>query len=353
MWARISKLRWWGRRQSPATPVRHYDEQERLILDLLHQLGDARARSDLCIANLGPVISTHPSLPDETVVALANIRARRDQRLGRTAEQVTAEPAPIRDSDLIRARIAGNRLKRLVMAERMKTEAGVSEHYVNGDELEGLALLETGRIESPEGRNISQLHIVAHECGHIFLHCEPYGRRLPTHVKEFEAECYAHQALHRHGMVPTAAQTLWGRRYVQSWIDKDRANGFAIHPAAQAYADGGRSAYLPLRRVPDTWSAVGIETAPLDPPIHIALPATVVRGQDGDYVDRPFPVVVGSAIVALAACVPYWTFLHYVVVPFGSNGSERLLYEVPMYLYLLRQVLRGIETRVLGRPPLF
>ena len=47
-------------------------------------------------------------------------------------------------------------------------------------------------FKSPEGRKILQLSTVAHECGHIFLHNSEPGS-LPRHVKEMEAESYAHQ----------------------------------------------------------------------------------------------------------------------------------------------------------------
>ena len=59
--------------------------------------------------------------------------------------------------------------------------------------IRGLAYLRTGRIKSPEGRKILQLSTVAHECGHIFLHNSEPGYSLPSHVKEMEAESYAHQ----------------------------------------------------------------------------------------------------------------------------------------------------------------
>src|SRR5262249_6772515 len=102
--------------------------------------------------------------------------------------------------DEIRAKIAANRAKRLRIAEAMKQEAGVTEHTVHQEDFGGLAYIGTGRIYSPEGRKIVQLYTLAHECGHIFLHNSGPGYRLPGHVKEFEAESYAHQAFCEHGM---------------------------------------------------------------------------------------------------------------------------------------------------------
>jgi hypothetical protein len=153
----------------------------------------------------------------------------------------------------IRAKIAANREKRLSIAEAMKQEAGVTEHTVNTENFSGLAYLGTGRILSPEGRNMRQLYIVAHECGHIFLHNSGEGYHLPSHVKEMEAESYAHQAFRQHGMTMPRRLSKWGRTYVGSWIAKDRAAGVTIDPRAEAYAAGGRSPYKPLRMTPPEW----------------------------------------------------------------------------------------------------
>ena len=153
----------------------------------------------------------------------------------------------------IRARIARNRAKRLSIAEAMKLEAGVTGHEVNTENFAGLAFLGTGRIFSPEGSNMMQLYTVAHECGHIFLHDKPPGSRLATHVMEMEAESYAHQAFREHGMKLPEHFTAWGRSYVGSWIEKDRAKGIPIDPRALAYAQGTRSPFQALRRIPATW----------------------------------------------------------------------------------------------------
>jgi hypothetical protein len=146
----------------------------------------------------------------------------------------------------------------------MKREAGVTEHTVheNKEDLSGLAYIGTGRILSPEGRKIVQLYTLAHECGHIFLHNSGEGYWLPGHVKELEAESYAHQAFREHGMTLPRRLSDGGRRYVGSWIAKDRASGIAIDPRAVDYAAGRRSAYEPLRMVPDTWMILREAGAP-------------------------------------------------------------------------------------------
>jgi hypothetical protein len=137
----------------------------------------------------------------------------------------------------------------------MKREAGVTEHTVpeNKEDLSGLAYIGTGRILSPEGRKIVQLYTLAHECGHIFLHNSGEGYRLPAHVKELEAESYAHQAFREHGMTLPRRLSDSGRWYVGSWVAKDRAAGIAIDPRAVDYAAGRRSPYEPLRMVPTAW----------------------------------------------------------------------------------------------------
>jgi len=75
----------------------------------------------------------------------------------------------------------------------MKKEAGVTAHTVHNEDFVELACIGTGRIYSPEGRKIVQLYTLAHECKHIFLHNSGPGYTFPGHVKEFEAESYAHQ----------------------------------------------------------------------------------------------------------------------------------------------------------------
>src|SRR5262252_5258508 len=110
----------------------------------------------------------------------------------------------------IRAKIAANRAKRLSIADAMKKEAGVTAHTVHKEDFGGLAYIGTGRIYSPEGRKIVQLYTLAHECGHIFLHNSGPGYTFPGHVKEFEAESYAHQAFREHDMTVPAGSRVGG-----------------------------------------------------------------------------------------------------------------------------------------------
>lgn len=80
------------------------------------------------------------------------------------------------------------------------------------------------------------------------------GRDLPSHVREMEAECYAHQAFRHHGMRMPKAVTAFGRRYVGEWVEHDRAVGVPIDPRAVAYANGELSPLEPLRDAPRMWS---------------------------------------------------------------------------------------------------
>jgi hypothetical protein len=160
----------------------------------------------------------------------------------------------------IRAKIEANRQKRLAIGEAMKHEAGVTGHQINHHDNSGWAQLQTGLIQSPEGQNMSKLWTVAHECGHVFLHgIGKPGYKLPAHVMEMEAESYAHQAFVVHGMTMPKRFTDGGRRYVGTWIEKDRAKGIPIDPRVIDYVAGRRSPYAPLRAVPSTWHGVPTE----------------------------------------------------------------------------------------------
>ena len=159
---------------------------------------------------------------------------------------------------IIRARIAANAQKRYEIAQAMKSEAGVVDHQLTRELSGGVAWTDRARILAPAGENRVQLATLAHECGHVFLHCiGSDGYLLPGHVKEMEAESYAHQSFAAHSMQMPAQITAWGRSYVGRWVEEDRAIGIPIDPRAEAYANGKRSPYEPLRKVPANWTARG------------------------------------------------------------------------------------------------
>ncbi|HEX5999394.1 MAG TPA: hypothetical protein VFZ16_08345 [Hyphomicrobiaceae bacterium] len=223
----------------------------------------------------------------------------RSTKLSNTAAASFAGKGFASKGDEIRARIAANRAKRLAIAEAMKREAGVTEHWVHQDkeDLSGLAYIGTGRILSPQGRRIVELYTLAHECGHIFLHNAGEGYWLPGHVKELEAESYAHQAFRVHGMRVPRRIADWGREYVGAWIASDRAAGIPIDPRALAYAAGTRSPYEPLRMAPSTWASSGWPERTRFRQLRLELALGSPNGRNRSAVAQP----VRPAVPAVAA----------------------------------------------------
>jgi hypothetical protein len=136
----------------------------------------------------------------------------------------------------------------LAIASALKAEAGVKGHVVRSS-LCGVANLSNGWIAAPEGRTRKQLYVLAHECAHVVMHAYGRHRGKPAHVREFEAEMWAHLALHRHGVAVPRSMTASARTYVGRKIAQARKSGaHNICPVADAFARG-----MPLpRRVP-TW----------------------------------------------------------------------------------------------------
>ena len=134
------------------------------------------------------------------------------------------------------------------VADALKREAGIEKHYKHKS-MSGLAWIGTGKILAPEGVTRRQLYVLAHECGHIILHRLPSTWAKPSHVKEHEAETYAHRAFRRYDIEIPEKSALWARAYVAQWIRKDQSAGIPICPDALAFADGSRSPYAPLASV--------------------------------------------------------------------------------------------------------
>jgi hypothetical protein len=101
----------------------------------------------------------------------------------------------------------------LAIAEKMKLEAGVRIHITNSWRVSGLAGFAdyTGAIFAPPGKTLPQLYTVSHECGHVYhkhagggvdVHNggDFYTEYAPTHLVEYEAEKWAHDAFVRHGL---------------------------------------------------------------------------------------------------------------------------------------------------------
>lgn len=132
-----------------------------------------------------------------------------------------------------------------IIAEALKREAGVTRHYTHNF-IGGLAWSDQGRILAPQGITRRQLYVLAHECGHVLLHGTPEGMRKPAHVKEHEAEVYAHRAFKRYGLEVPDKSAQWARAYVGLWIMKDKVAGVPICKMAADFALNARSPHDPL-----------------------------------------------------------------------------------------------------------
>src|SRR5262245_34857833 len=91
----------------------------------------------------------------------------------------------------------------LAVAEAIKAETGVIHHRIldptrkDGYVTFGLAFPQRKIIHAPEGRTPKDLYLLAHECAHVALR---HDHQKPRHVREYEAEMWAHAALPRHGV---------------------------------------------------------------------------------------------------------------------------------------------------------
>jgi hypothetical protein len=166
-------------------------------------------------------------------------------------DAATTEPptgsARVSPEDLQTARRAARERYQLI-AEALKREAGVRRHYKQKS-ISGLAWLQERKILAPDGITRRQLYVLAHECGHVLLHSNPSAWSKPGHVKEHEAEVYAHRAFDRYGLEVPEKSARWARAYVGQWIMKDQGEGIPICAMADAFAKGTRSASDPLPAV--------------------------------------------------------------------------------------------------------
>lgn len=138
-------------------------------------------------------------------------------------------------ADELRAAREAATARFLAIAAALKAEAGVTEHVIRKS-LSGVAYVRLGKIVAPEGRTRKQLYILAHECGHIALKHTP---RQLRHVKEMEAEQWAHAALRRHGVAVPRSMTKRAKEYVGRKINMAiRRGAKRIDTAARAFAKG-------------------------------------------------------------------------------------------------------------------
>lgn len=92
-------------------------------------------------------------------------------------------------------------------------------------------------ISAPRPVTRKSLYIFLHECAHAHLHGP--GCKLPVHVKELQAEQWAHATMRRHGIPVPRVMTERARRYVARKIRRAIASGARyIDPAARNFAEG-------------------------------------------------------------------------------------------------------------------
>ncbi|WP_449411128.1 hypothetical protein [Methylobacterium komagatae] len=91
------------------------------------------------------------------------------------------------------------------------------------------------RIEAPRPVTRKSLYIFLHECAHAHLHSD--GKKRPCHVKEMEAEQWAHAKMREHGVPVPKAMTERAKQYVAWKIQQARKRGAKrIDPAALRFA---------------------------------------------------------------------------------------------------------------------
>lgn len=202
----------------------------------------ARKRTDDDLASRFVPVSAVETVTDaETVSEPETDEGRREGKRG------TRDDVRGKGGDLTAARKAA-RERYAAIAAALKAEAGVTKHYQH-KMLGGLAWSEQGKILAPEGVTRRQLYVLAHECGHVVLHGTPETWNKPGHVKEHEAEVYAHRAFRRYGIEVPAKSAHWARAYVGQWIMKDKMAGVPICPMATDFALGRRTPDDPLPSV--------------------------------------------------------------------------------------------------------
>jgi hypothetical protein len=111
----------------------------------------------------------------------------------------------------------------------------------------------------------------------------------------------------------------WGRNYIGSWIEKDRAANIPIDPRAIAYAAGRLSPYEPLRMVPATWEIFRAAVGPAEP----AIPARRFWSDNQQWTN-----VLTSALPTLALAIFCFVF------PDHPNARFDLHYLVPLGLLM-------------------
>lgn len=100
--------------------------------------------------------------------------------------------------------------------------------------LSGRAFLTRRHIDAPRPVTRKALYIWLHECAHAHLHV---ARRPKAHVRELEAEQWAHAKMREHGVPVPRSMTERAKGYVARKITQaERSGAKRIDPAARAFA---------------------------------------------------------------------------------------------------------------------
>ena len=149
------------------------------------------------------------------------------------------------------------RLRRLHFRREAKT--ALAEHGLTWDDVHWYQSSRNGRvtrwgkIAAPVPADIERLYVLIHELGHHQLHMtrpvlgKPELAAISPHVREYDAEHYAHKWFAEHGIAVPAALTQAARAYVRVHVENDIAHGIVIEPAVAIWAG------MNPRAIPSPW----------------------------------------------------------------------------------------------------
>jgi hypothetical protein len=130
------------------------------------------------------------------------------------------------------------RAAKIALAERL---TAIGQQYVPPGwtvtwrkNLSGRCYHEEKRLAAPRPVTRNALYIFLHECAHAHLHDDAGGRRKPSHVKEHEAEQWAHERMREHGIAVPRRMTARAKAYVARKIGRARARGAKTIDSAAA-----------------------------------------------------------------------------------------------------------------------
>lgn len=91
-------------------------------------------------------------------------------------------------------------------------------------------------IKAPKPVTADALYIFLHECAHAYLHTGS-GKNTRPHVREFEAEMWAHAKMEENGIPVPEKMTTGAKRYVaRKIVQAERRGGKRLDVAAIAFA---------------------------------------------------------------------------------------------------------------------